>query len=310
MERIDMPATDRSRESGQLLVVFALTLVALIGAVGMVIDGGSTFVQKRDEQNVADASAMAAGYAILLGSDPSAVAWSVATANGYTNGSDGVAISVTAGVDEVTVTVTAPHENYFAGIFGLSSWDVSATATAKFGVPNGVYGAMPLIFNIAAFSDPCNMTAPGCSFGEPDSGTEDVPQGTDQFNWTVYCDTGDTDCSDNADSATVDSIVGVGGYDATIFLTDEVSPVNAGSHTTLFDALADEVGDSWPVGIVDDSGALVGWAWFHLTGSVGGETKEITGWFDTEVDTSAFRIGEDSGTPILIEGQYAVYLIN
>lgn len=302
-----MSTTDRGRESGQLLVVFALTLVGLIGAVGMVIDGGSTFVQRRDEQNVADAAAMAAGYAILLGADATAAANSVASANGYTNGSDGVAISVSAGTSEVSVSVTKPHKNYFAGILGLASWDVSATATARFGVPNGVYGAMPLIFNIAAFDDLANRSYPGGTFGEPDSGTEDVPQGSDQFNWTVYCET-ELDC--NADSSTVDSIVGVGGYDATIYLTDSIAPLNAGSHTTLFDALADEVGDSWPVGIVDDSGELVGWAWFHLTGAVGGSTKEVTGWFDTQIDPSAFKIGEDSGTPILIEGQYVVYLVN
>ena len=300
-------STDQGRERGQLLVVFALTLVGLIGAVGLVIDGGSTFVQKRDEQNVADAAAMAAGYATVMGTGGSAAALSVASANGYTHGSDGVAISVSIGVSTATVTVTAPHHNYFAGLLGLSSWNVSATATSEFGVPNSVYGAMPLIFNEDAFALEANRSAPGGDFGEPLSGSEDVPQGEGQFNWTVYCESS-TDC--NADSSTVDGLVGAGGYDATITLVDSIAPLNAGSHTTLFDALADEVGDSWPVGIVSDDGTLVGWAWFHLTGAVGGSTKEISGWFDTEVHHEEFKIGPAGGTPLLINGGYTVYLIH
>lgn len=302
-----MSTIDGGRERGQLLVVFALTLVGLIGAVGLVIDGGSTFVQRRDEQNVADAAAMAAGYAHVMGANPTTAALAVSAANGYTFGSNGVSISVSSTASTVTVTVSKPHRNYFAGLLGLGSWDVSATATAEFGQPNGVYGAMPLIFNQDAFNNPLNRSAPGGEFGEPLSGSEDVPQGTDQFNWTVYCEAG-VDC--NADSSTVDTLVGIGGYDATIFLTDSIAPLNAGSHTTLFDALADEVGESWPVGIVDDDGTLVGWAWFHLTGAVGGSTKEVTGWFDTEVHQEAFRIGETGGTPLLINGNYIVHLIN
>jgi hypothetical protein len=307
MERTEM-STDRSREHGQLLVVFALTLVGLIGGVGLVIDGGSTFVQKRDQQNVADAAAMAAGYAAVMGTSASAAANSVASANGYTNGSGGVSIAVTLGTSTVVVTVTKPHQNYFAGLLGLSTWNVSATATAEFGQPNGVYGAMPLIFNQDAYNDPANRTAsPPATFDEPPSGSEDVPQGDSAFNWTVYCEAG-VDC--NADSSTVDSLVGLGGYDATIFLTDSIAPLNAGSHTTLFDSLADEVGEAWPVGIVDNAGNLVGWAWFHLTGAVGGSTKQISGWFDTEIHTEAFRIGATGGTPLLINGRWIVHLIN
>jgi hypothetical protein len=296
MERTDMATTDRTGERGQLLVVFALTLVALIGGVGLVIDGGGTFVQKRDQQNVADAAAMAAGYAYLMGSDATTRARVVATANGYTHGTAGVDVSVTAGTTQITVTVTKPHANYFAGILGLPTWNVSATATVEFGVPNGVYGAMPLIFNIDAWNDAGNRSSPGGTFDEPPSGSADVPVDDAQFNWTIYCEAS-TDC--NADSATVDSLISVGGYDATIYLTDEINPLNAGSHTTLFDSLADHVGESWPVGIVDDTGAMVGWAWFHLTGAVGGSTKQISGWFDDDINASEFRIGPSGGTPAL-----------
>ena len=52
-------------EDGQMLVIFSLCLVAIIAMTGLVIDGGMTFVQKREQQNVADAAALAGAYAYV-----------------------------------------------------------------------------------------------------------------------------------------------------------------------------------------------------------------------------------------------------
>ena len=100
----------------------------------------------------------------------------------------------------------------------------------------------------------------------------DIPIDADKFNWTMYCD----NC--NADSATVAGIIDAGGLNAAADLTWKLTPLNAGSHTTLYDALAEHLGESFPVPIVDDSGKMVGFASFHITGSVGGSTKTITGY--------------------------------
>lgn len=57
-----MPArrrSRRSREHGQVLVLFTLGLVALIGGVALVVDGGVAFAQQRAVQNGADAAANA-----------------------------------------------------------------------------------------------------------------------------------------------------------------------------------------------------------------------------------------------------------
>lgn len=57
-----MPARHRprtSREHGQVLVLFTLGLVALIGGVALVVDGGVAFAQQRAVQNGADAAANA-----------------------------------------------------------------------------------------------------------------------------------------------------------------------------------------------------------------------------------------------------------
>jgi uncharacterized membrane protein len=51
--------TRREAERGQILVLFTLAIVAIIGVLGLVLDGGSAFAQRRDEQNVSDLAAMA-----------------------------------------------------------------------------------------------------------------------------------------------------------------------------------------------------------------------------------------------------------
>ena len=59
------PRSRPAQQSGQILAIFALALVAIVAMVGLVVDGGFTFVQKRDQQNVADAAAMAAAIISL-----------------------------------------------------------------------------------------------------------------------------------------------------------------------------------------------------------------------------------------------------
>ena len=304
-----MSTTHRTHERGQLLVVFAISLVAVIGTVGLVIDGGGTFVQRRDQQNVADAAAMAAGYAYLAGTNVTTAANAVAVANGYTDGSGGVVITVTQTPSDITVSVTKPHRNYFAGVLGFATWNVSTTATVQAGIPNGAYGAMPLIFNEDAYDDPKsrNPNSPK-AFDEPGSGPSDVPTGPSKFNWTVFCEANGNPC--NGDSSTVDDLISGGGYDKSIYLNDQIGPLNAGSHTTLFDDLAAHVGQSWPVAIVDDSGGLQGWAWFTLSGSVGGSTKQIQGYFSSPVNPAPMRISPTGGNPTVSYGTYTVKLTN
>jgi Flp pilus assembly protein TadG len=307
-----------SRERGQVLAIFALSLVALIAMVGLVLDGGSTFVQRRDQQNVADAAAMAGAYAWLwTGSSASgaAAALDAAADNGYTHGTDGVVVDVQTanvfGTSRVTVTVTKPHVNHFAGVVGLSSWNVSAAATAQAGAPNAAIGAMPLLFNEDAFPNgrgPTNEV----SFSEPPVGGDDVPQEPGQFNWTVYCTAegeGHEGC--NADSNTVEELIEFENErDQEVTLDMDIGPLNAGSHTSLFSAMAGHIGEEFPVSIVDDDGNMVGWAMFHLTGSVGGSTKQISGYFVDPVNYGGIYIAAGGGTGSSLFGAHEVKLIN
>ena len=59
----------RQAESGQVIVIFALALVVIVAMVGLVLDGGSTFAQRRTQQNAADLAALAGANDYLLNGD-------------------------------------------------------------------------------------------------------------------------------------------------------------------------------------------------------------------------------------------------
>ena len=65
MHRIRPARHDRERERGQILVLFALSAIALIAMVGLVLDGGGAFAQRREEQNGADLAALAGANAYM-----------------------------------------------------------------------------------------------------------------------------------------------------------------------------------------------------------------------------------------------------
>ena len=302
----------RTREQrGQVLVIFALALVAIVAMTGLVLDGGSTFVQRRDQQNVADAAAMAAAYSFGMTGSTSAAstaAQSTATSNSYTDGTGGVSIAVSNAAGNpgwyFTVTVSKPHDNNFTGLLGMPSWGVTATATSISGRPNAAFGPLPIIFNETAFLLNGAKAGEDHPYDEPPVGSEDVPKGNTQFNWTEYCN----GC--NADSDTVrDLIVNQATNTATVLEKDKISPLNAGSHTTLFDALAEFIGGEFAVPIVNDSGNMVGFATFHLTGAVGGSTKQIRGYFVSPMTSGSLGIvqgGGDGGN----FGSYVPTLVN
>ena len=91
----------RERQQGQVMVLFLLAIFAIIGMVGLVLDGGSVFAQRRDQQTAADLAAMAGAAAYSRDSTQDqrvayadSVATSVATSNGYVEGTSGVDIQV------------------------------------------------------------------------------------------------------------------------------------------------------------------------------------------------------------------------
>lgn len=313
------------RDRGQILVIFVISVVAIFGMVGLVLDGGSAFAQRRNEQNVADLASMAGATAYLNTTGAAtaklaaaeAAARAIATENGFTHGTDNVVVNVTAAATSfagsVQVDITKPHRNNFAAIMGMATWPVSVTATAVASdSPNAANGAMPLLFNEEAFPGAiCNEEVGGCVpevYQLPGTGNEDVPQDATQFNWTIFCTANGNPCNANSDG--VRELIDGNGSSTTISLDDDIGPLNAGSHTTLFNALENYVNGVFPVPIVDDDGDMVGWAYFKLLAVEGNSEKVIRGYFVSPVNAEQLVVDPSGPGATLETGVYTIRLTN
>src|SRR5439155_11870816 len=61
--RFTAPSTEmrRKHQSGQAIVLIALMIMVLIGMLGLAIDGGRAYIDRRELQDAVDAAVLAAG---------------------------------------------------------------------------------------------------------------------------------------------------------------------------------------------------------------------------------------------------------
>jgi hypothetical protein len=271
-------ADQRKAASGQVLVIFALSIVAVLAMTGLALDAGSTYAQRRGQQNASDMAALAAANHYLINNDEDQaidLARTIATDNGYTDGVDGatvsVAIDTTNGVG-VTVGIGDQHRNAFLGVVGMPSWGVATRALAQAGFPDTAYGVSPFVFSIGAFDDagtPAYQTP--TEFGDTN---DDAPTGPTDFAWTNY-GIGNVDSSEVEDIIKGDLVI-----DKEVQYGEYIGQHNSGNHASLFtDVNTYLSGVSVPVAVVDDNGNFMGWSTFHVVSAVGGSTKKITGYF-------------------------------
>ena len=265
-------------ERGQILVVFTIALIVLVSAVGLAIDAGGTFAQRRDQQTAADLASLAGANDYLINHSTSvavARARSVATTNGFTDGVNGAAVSVaidTSNGVEVTVGITAAHRNTFLQVVGMSSWQVSTTASSLAGFPDTAQGVSPFIFSIGAFgNDGTPLYQTSRDFGE---GNGDVPNSPTDFAWTNY-GTG------NVNTSEVRSIIdGSLIINKTLNYGEYIGQHNNGNHTALFGDVDTHLsGKDVPVAVVDSNGNFMGWSMFHVNSASGGSSKHVNGYF-------------------------------
>ncbi len=123
------------REHGQVLVLFALGLVVFLGFVSMSIDVGRYVWARTQMQAAVDAASLAAAASMSVGT-----ADATAKANEYWMANSGF---IRAQGENVTLAVTFPEGNkavkikgdadiptWFARLFGINQWHVSAEGTA------------------------------------------------------------------------------------------------------------------------------------------------------------------------------------
>ena len=155
-----------------MIVIFAGALTAVVLLVGLVIDGGYAFSQRRGAQNAADFAALAGariiaeniGQDTVNGTDANVKAAIVASisSNGaapitfgaagapqYVDSNGAIVPSATsaasfvgngtipAGAAGVIVHANRAWKPFFLGIIGVSNWSASANATAKGGYSTG-----------------------------------------------------------------------------------------------------------------------------------------------------------------------------
>jgi Flp pilus assembly protein TadG len=170
------------RERGQTLVLFALAIVGIVALVGLVVDGGFLYVQRRTAQAAADAGALAGTRALrefwttqstatirdaaittaqanTFGTTPTVNCVYLVDVNmapmgllntppaGANCPSQGAASSSSVtGASGVHVDVQITYPSIIAGMLRVSTFSPVAAATAQLGSPSGIYTSdAPLI---------------------------------------------------------------------------------------------------------------------------------------------------------------------
>ena len=130
---------DRS-EPGQALIVIALAFVGIVGMMGLVVDGGNAFNDRRKAQNAADAAALASAYARIKGGDMVGAALASAAENGYNNdGVNNVVVLYTppkdgpheGDIEYIQIIITSHVKTYFARVVGTQQITNTVQAIAR-----------------------------------------------------------------------------------------------------------------------------------------------------------------------------------
>src|SRR5205807_260592 len=181
----------RREQRGQVLVIVAIMIVALLGFTGLVTDVAWYEVNLMRIQRAADAAALAGVVYLptnVAGAQNAALQES--SKNGFANGQNGVTVTAAPeGLNNLIlgVTVTAPVRSWFARLFGVTQFNARRNAKAEFvlpvpmGSPQNYYGINVVCRNsdvppncplVASADGTGNLSALGFFGGVEARGTE------------------------------------------------------------------------------------------------------------------------------------------
>ncbi len=169
----------REGQGGQSLVLFALAAVTIVGMLGLAVDGGAVYALRRATQTAVDAAALAGArellsrkgdngpeteLAVLLAIHNQAEANAIEDSNGTPG--DGINDSIEAyfvdvnddrigarlgtiggvpgGSRGVEVTAHRFYHSFFAGVLGIDTLSVRASATARYEAVSAPWGLLAL----------------------------------------------------------------------------------------------------------------------------------------------------------------------
>ena len=129
----------RPRTRGQIVVIFALAIVAFVGMCAIVIDVSWFWSNSLRMQRAADAAALA-GVIRLPGREDLAIdlARAEAQKNGYTNGAGGVIVDVhkdAANNRRLRVKISGPVNTFFARVLGIQQHPGDPRLTGRVRAP-------------------------------------------------------------------------------------------------------------------------------------------------------------------------------
>ncbi len=161
-----MLQNDARSHLGQVLVVVALALLALVGIVALAVDGGHVYAERRKMQNAADAGALAGARALCLESASTSEVETVAQEYAIDlNGAHGAVVTVS-GPFTVTVVVTETAPTFFARAIGFAEVEVSARASAMCQGPSAGAGIWPLAVGENVYDQSCTNPSTCIMCGE------------------------------------------------------------------------------------------------------------------------------------------------
>lgn len=133
-----------SKTKGQIIVLFALGLLALIALAALVLDGGMLFLNRRTAQAAADAGALAGARALCYeGSEETAINTAIQFATTENGGSTATAF-IDADSGDIVVDVTMNQSSFFARVFNIDTLNVPATASANCFPPGSARNVIPV----------------------------------------------------------------------------------------------------------------------------------------------------------------------
>jgi hypothetical protein len=269
-------------QDGQVTVMAAIFMLALVGMAGLVLDVGSWFRQQRVTQATVDAAALAGAQSLPNAGDADATATDFAGKNGGVAG-----VTITIGSkwlpnDMITVKQAKSSSGFFSNLFGVSTVTLRASASAVREVPSEARYVAPIVVNI---KHP-DLSGPGCPcFNDPttlDLGKTGAPGSFALVNLDIDDTTGTIGASTLADWIEK-------GYDKYLPLGVYFSDPGAKwNNSTIQNAMQLRYGTDllFPVYdtlIKEGSNAeyhILGWAGFHLTrAQAGGDTGSLDGYF-------------------------------
>ncbi|MCW2921823.1 MAG: putative Flp pilus-assembly TadE/G-like [Thermoleophilia bacterium] len=136
-----------TRENGQAIIVFVIFLTVLLGFVAVLVDGGMSYVERRDMQGTADAAALAAVREL-----PTSATQANNRAHEYVTTRNADAKGTLRSIQfsdsnrQVRVTVGKSGTQNFGALLGLDAPDIAASATARVQMMGARPGMLPIAF--------------------------------------------------------------------------------------------------------------------------------------------------------------------